>query len=117
MEHLWVELYRPDGLLSGCKGCIHHISCGTDYLKTVRNGRNGITMAHPHLRMLFKPLEERVGRIHCLQICTTILAGIGLLHLSSQCMGDELCTVADTQNWHLADKLRQIDLKRLRVVY
>ena len=66
--------------------------------------------------MLFEAFEERIRSIHRLQIRTAILAGVCLLHLAAQRVGDKLRTVADTQHGHLADKLRQIDLKRLGIV-
>ena len=111
-----MELHGPDGLSGAGKSSVGNIGSTTDDLKIFRDRCNRITMAHPYLRVLFKALEERVCGIYRLQVRTAILTGVGLLHLTSQRVRDELRTIADSQHRHLADELRQIDLKRLGIV-
>ncbi len=50
------------------------------------------------------------------QLCTSVLTGVGLLNLSAVGMGDKLCSVAYSEDWHLADKLAKIDFECLWVV-
>ena len=66
--------------------------------------------------MLLEALEERIGSVDRLQIGTTILARVGFFNLTAKGVRDELCTIADTQNWHLAYKLAQVYLESLRIV-
>ena len=105
VEHLGVELHGPNRLSGAGKSSVGNIGSTTDDLKIFRDRCNRITMAHPYLRVLFKALEERVCGIYRLQVRTAILTGVGLLHLTSQRVGDELRTVADSQHRHPADEL------------
>ena len=74
-------------------------------------------MTHPDLRTLLKALEKRIVEINGFEVSTSVLTGIGLLHLTTEGMGDELCTIADAQHWQTPHKLRQIDLESLRIMH
>ena len=66
--------------------------------------------------MLIKSFEQRIRRVDSLEVGTTILTGVSLLNLTAQRVGDKLCTIADAQHRHLANKLREVYLKRLWVM-
>ena len=89
----------------------------TDYFEAVGDGGDGVTMRHPHLRVLVEALEERVRGVDGLEVCTAIFAGVGLFHTAAQRMADELCTIADAEHGDAAYELREVDLERLRIVH
>ena len=54
MEHLGMELHSPHSLAAVggtflCKGCILHVGCRCYALVALRNGGDGVAVAHPHL--------------------------------------------------------------------
>ena len=116
MEHLGVELHGPYRLRSAGKSSIGYICRRTNHLEIRGDSSDGITMAHPYLRVLFKTFKEGVRRVHRLEISTAILTAVGLLNLSSKGMRDELCAIADSQYRDTTHKLLEINLERLRVV-
>ena len=116
MEHLRVELHSPYRLRSAGKSCIGYICRRTNHLEIRGDSGDGITMAHPYLRVLLKTLKEGVRRVHRLEISTAILTTVGLLNLSAEGVRDELCAIADSQYRDTAHKLPEINLERLWVV-
>ena len=111
-----MELNGPYGLGGAGKGCVGNIGRRANHLEILRDSRDGVTMTHPHLRMLLKALEERIGGVDRLEISAAILTAIGLLNLTAKGVGDELSTIADTQYWDAAYKLLQVDLKGFGIV-
>ena len=116
MIHLGMELYGPDGLCGRCKGGIHHISCRANHLESLWDGGDGVAMRHPHLRLLLEVLEQRIRGIDRLQVGTSVLTRVSLFDTPSQGVRDELGAIADTQHGDAPNKLRQVDLKGLRVM-
>ena len=86
-----MELNSPKGSLTPALsewrarpiGSLLHIVRRSNGFKTVGNGRNGVAMRHPYLRVLLKALEERIRSIYRLKVGTTILARVGLFHLTT----------------------------------
>ena len=117
MEHLGVELHCPYRLLGAGKGGVLHVLSTADNLEIAWDGGDGVTMTHPHLRTLLESLEQRVVEIDSLEVGTSILARVGLFYLTTQCIADKLGSVADTQHRYTSNKLRQVDLERLRIVH
>ena len=63
VEHLGVELHGPEGVArAGVGGEAHIVGAGDD-VAVLRNGGDGVAMAHPHLRVGFKVLEEGIGEV------------------------------------------------------
>ena len=117
VKHLRVELHRPHRRRSRRIGGIFHIGSGSNHPAIRRNSRNGIAMAHPHLRMRLKALQKRILGIKFLEVGTPVFARIGFLHLAAQSVRHKLRTIANAQHRHLAQKLTQIHFKRLRIVH
>ena len=116
VEHLGVELHGPHRLLGRGKGRIGNICRRTNHFEVVGDGRDGVAMAHPHLRAFLESLEERIGEIDAFQMGAAILARVGLFHLATQRVRDELRAVADAQHGQTAHKLAEVYLERLGVV-
>ena len=105
VEHLGVELHGPDGLLRRGIGGEAHVGRRGDALAVRGDGRDGVAMAHPHLRLGLESLEEGIAGLEVLQVGAAILATVGGLHLTSIGMGDKLCAVADAEHGGLSNKL------------
>ena len=117
MEHLRVELYRPHGTgITGIGGILHIGRAGYD-VAVSGQGSNGVAMAHPHLGILFKALEERIGIVERPQMGTAILSGIGLLHLTAQGVCHKLSAIANAQHGQLAQELPQVYLESLGIMH
>ena len=117
MEHLGMELHGPQRIcVAGVSGILH--AARRSYYATVGGyGRDGVAMAHPHLRVGVEPLEERVPGFKPLQMGTPILAGIGLFDLTATRVGNELRPVTDAKYRQAAHKLAEVGLERLGVVH
>ena len=95
--HFRMELHGEGGFPGKLEGRIFHIGRGGNHLCTFRQGRYGIPVGHPHLRMGAYALEQgRIGLYH-VQHGTAVFPRIGILHLSSPGMGQILGAVADAQ--------------------
>ena len=105
------------GTLLGRIGSKLHIIGRGNALKTFGDSSDGIAMAHPHLRIRFKSLEQGIGCIHRCQMGASILSRVGLLHLASKGVRDKLCTIADAKHWQTTNKLTEIHLESLGVVH
>ena len=116
VEHLWVELYCPYRLFGRSISSILHISSRSDALVIIRDSSDGITMAHPNLRVLDESLEQRILLIEMLQVGTTILTAVSSLHLTALGVREELSTVADAEYRNATDKLAQIYLESFRIM-
>src|SRR3712207_7996173 len=77
----------------------------------IRDSRDGVTMAHPYLRIGLEAFKQGILVVELLQVGTAILTCSGLLYLTAIGVGYELGTIADTQHGVLAYKLRQVNLK------
>ena len=67
--------------------------------------------------MVVETAEKRIFLVDELQMGAAILAGVGFLDLSAIDVRNILRSVADAEHGHLADKLREIDLKSVGVVH
>ena len=65
MEYLWMELHCPNSLIFGCIGGKFDVIRGGDALEALGDGGDGVTMAHPHLGILLKSLEQGIRGIDC----------------------------------------------------
>ena len=116
VEHFGVELHAPYRLVVGGIGCIFHL-VGAGYgVEALGQSRDGVSVAHPHLAALLKPMEERVVEVDGGQVGATILAAASRLHLAAQRVAHELRSIADTQDGHAAAELRQIHLEGLGII-
>ena len=116
VEHFGVELHAPNLLVFGGVGSVFYGFGGCNALKIVGNCRNGVAVAHPHLRIVVKSLKQRIFLVDELQILTAIFAAAGGLHVAAQCVRNELRTIANAQNRFASTELLQIDLERLLVI-
>ena len=95
MKNLGVELYGPKRLRGAGIGSKTHIGRRGNRPTVGGNSCNGISVAHPHLRVRFETAEERIVQINVLQVGPTIFAGAGRFYSSATLVGDELCAVTD----------------------
>ena len=112
-----MELHSPYWLLGRCIGSKLNVGCRGDALVVLGNSCDGVAVAHPHLRVLYKSLEQRVLCVEVLQIGTSVLTGVGSLNLSAIGVADELCAIADAEHRNASHKLAQVHLEGLLVVY
>ena len=117
MEHFGMELYAPHLFALGLVGGNLHLVGRSDDAEVVGDGRNGVAVAHPHLRILAHALEKHVVLIKGTEMGAAIFACAGRLHLSAVGVGNELGAVADTQDGVLAAQLAQVYLERAFVVH
>ena len=73
-------------------------------------------MRHPHLRAFLKAFEEWIVKVDGLQMGTSVLTAVGLLHLATQGMRDELRSITDAQHGHTTYELAQVYLEGLGIV-
>jgi len=99
------------------KGGIPHVGRRADDTIVCGDGRDGVAMTHPHLRVGFKTSEQRVAGLILAQVGTPILASAGRFYLAPVGIADILCAIADAKHRVLADDAAQIGLERLRVVH
>ena len=117
VENLRMELDGPKrGFIAGVSSILN-IGGRSDHMAVIGNGGNGIAMAHPHLRIILKSLEQRIAGIKHSEVGTAILTAVGLLDLSAVAVRYELRSVANTKYRQATYKPAEINLERLRVVY
>jgi len=98
VEHFRMELYAPElFVLCLVSGDGYFVGRSDDF-KVVGDGSDGVTVAHPYLRMFADAFQQRVLVVESSQVCTSVFAGVGRLYLSSVGVRHELCTIADTQD-------------------
>ena len=98
MKHFRMELHCPNGSLTPTlskgrgrpESSIGDILSRTDHLEIVGDGGDGIAMRHPHLRVLFEALEERIRSVDGLKVGTAILTRVGFLDLTAEGVRNEL---------------------------
>ncbi len=105
------------GRQGGCVCRKLHVLGRGDALEALRNLRDAVAVAHPHLRTLLETVEKRIFRVHELQVGASVLARVGLLHPSAIGVGNELRSVANAEHGDFPDKLREIDLEGVGVVH
>ena len=111
-----MELYAPHLFALSLVGSDFHLVGRSDNAEVVRDSRDGIAVAHPHLRILAHVLEEHVALVEGAEVGTSVFARTGRLNLTAVAVGDELGAVADTQNGILAAQLAQVHLESALVV-
>ena len=116
VESLRVELYAPQRLIRSLPGGKLHLVRRSDAAKPFGQRRNGIAVAHPHLGMFLKALEQGILLFKGSQAGTAILTAAGRLYPAAIKPGHILCSVTDTQDRVSATNGTQIHLERLRVV-
>ena len=82
-----------------------------------RQSRYRVAVAHPHLRVFLKALEQRIFSVKLHKMRPSVLACVGLFNLSASLRGYELRPIAYSEHGKLAYKLAQVGLERLRVVH
>ena len=116
MEHFGVELHGPERLLrAGVSGKLH-VGRRRYGVAVGRYRRDGVAVAHPHLRVFLEALEQRILSIERSKMGTAVLTGISLFHLSTVLGCYELRSVAYSKDGKLAYKLAQVCLESLGVV-
>ena len=117
MENFGMELHAPHlfafYLISGN---LHLVGRGDDF-EVGGDGRNGVSVAHPYLRMFAHVLEQRILPVKRLQMGTSILTRAGRLYRASIAVSDELRPVTNAQDGILAADAAQVYLKSARVVH
>ena len=112
-----MELHSPYRLLGRSISSKLDIGCRCDALVIFGDGCDGITMAHPYLRVLDKSVEQRILGIEVLKIGASVLTRVGCLNLSTVGVRNELCAIADAKHRDASYKLAQVNLERLLIVY
>ena len=116
MEHFGMELYAPHIFALGLIGSDFHLVGRSDDAEVIGDSRDGIAVAHPHLRILAHVLEEHVALVEGAEVGTSVFACTSRFNLTAVAVRDELGAVADTQNGILATQLAQVHLKSALVV-
>ena len=112
-----VELHAPHLFALHLIGGHSHLVRRGDDAESGGNGRDGVAVAHPHLRMFANTLQQRIVVLEASQIGPAVLAGAGRLHASPVGIGDELRAIADAQDGQLAANVRQVHPESLPVVH
>ena len=117
MEHLGMELHAPHLLALHLVGGDGHLVRRGDDAEVVRDGGDGVAVAHPHLRVFAHALQQGIVVLEAAQIRTSVLAAAGGFHLAPVGIGDELRAIADAQDGQLAADAVQVHLERLLVIH
>ena len=116
VEHLGVELHAKYLLVLSRVCCKLHLVSACNAAESVGQGSDGVAVTHPHLTVSLKALEQWARGVYRRKIGSAVFAAVSRLHATSQCVTDELRTVAYSQHGHLADKLTEVHLESLWVV-
>ena len=81
------------------------------------DSRDGISMTHPHLGILFKTFKEWIFVIKRLKIGTAVFAATSWLYLASVELRHVLSTIADAKDGILATDFAQVHLEGFRVIH
>ena len=105
VENLRVELCAEDGIAVEIRifsriEVVCSISdrlCRCHYPRPLRNSSNTITMAHPHLAVVVKSVEQRTLLVSVLEVLPSIFASASTLYLTTIDMAHILCAIADAK--------------------
>ena len=114
--HLRMILHRPNPFVRVGVCRILYLFGRCYGMKAFRQLSDGITMTHPHLRILFKALEQWVRGLKLRQMGTPILTATCWLHLTSIAISHQLGSVANAQYRIFAYKLREVHFKSILVI-
>ena len=111
-----MELYGPQWIArAGISGKADIVGAGDD-MTVLRNGRDRVAVAHPHLGVGLEVLKQGIREVDGAKVGTTVFARTRLLHLSAIGVGDILSAVADTQHGVFAHKFAQVAFESLLVI-
>src|SRR5690349_7658071 len=79
------------------------------------SGSDGVEVAHPDLRM-FDAVPQRI-LAGDREVCEAVFAALSFVNLAAQLMGEELVTVADTENGQATLEYRRIDIGAAGLVH
>ena len=116
MRYFGVELDAVGGLALNMK-CRDLDGIGfSDNFEGFRNGNNRITVRHPNLRKRRNCIQQRRVRM-VRKHGPTVFAVFGGFDFAAECMGQQLCAVANPQQRHFAPKKAHVDAGRAFVAY
>ena len=98
VEHLGVELNAKERLAvkRGDVVCgILHLWSASHYMGTCGDCGDGVTMAHPHLTVVVKALEQGARLVDSGEVLATILAATSGLNIAAIGVSDVLSAIAD----------------------
>ena len=90
-----MELYSPQSLVFSLVGRKFHLRSGSDATEMVGDGRDGIAVAHPYLRIGDEVFEERIVVLNRLQVCATVFSTRRRFHFSPVELCHVLCSIAN----------------------
>ena len=111
-----MELHAPDGLGVGRVGSIAHMVGAGNGVESLGQGRDGVSVAHPHLAVRLEAAEEEVAQVDRREMGATILAASGRLHPAAKRVADILGAVTDAQHGDAPPELTEIDTESLGVI-
>src|SRR5438874_6105030 len=85
------------------------------HMKARGSGSNRVEVAHPDLRMLDAVPQRILAGDR--KVCDAVFAALTFLNLAAQMIGEELVTVADTENGQAALEYRRIDIGAAGLVH
>ena len=95
VEYLRMELHSPQSLVFSLVGRKFHLRSGSDATEMVGDGRDGIAVAHPYLRIGDEVFEERIVVLNRLQVCATVFSTRRRFHFSPVELCHVLCSIAN----------------------
>ena len=116
MEYFRMELYTPKFLTFCLISSNGNLVGRSDDLKVFRNSCDGVSVAHPYLRVFTDTFQQRVFVVELGQMSTSVFTCTCRFYVSAVCVSHELCAVADTQNRIFTADSAQVYLESLFIV-
>ena len=116
VEHFGVELYGVSLLVLSLIGCKLYTFRRSNASEACGQGRDGVAVAHPHLRARLDATEQGALRVNVLQLRASVLATAGRFHAPAAVMRHVLRAVADAQDGIAPANLREVYLECLGVI-
>ena len=117
MEYFRMELHTPNLLALKLIGGILHFVGGGNLATVLWQFGNRVAVAHPHLGVVGKPLQQWIVMFKLGQIGAAVFAAAGGLHVAAVGVGHELGAVADAEDGQSAANAGQIDLEGTLVIH
>ena len=117
MEYFWMELYAPEFFTFCLISCYCYLVGRSNDFKVFGDSCNGISVAHPHLRVFADAFQQRILVVELGQMCTSVFTCVGRFNFTSVGIRHKLCAVADTQDRIFAANIGQINFEGLFIVY
>ena len=90
---------------------------GGDFPAVFRQFGDGVTMTHPHLRMVVQTFQQRIVVLKLSQVGASVLTAAGGFHIATIGVRHELRAVANAENGQAAPDIGQVNLKRALVIH